>query len=277
MNKQTIQALIVTKGHTFAREPFFEMLDAVSTGKPDQFIHWTHVEHPAAEAVLSPENAAPFDVIVFYDMPGVKVVDNAPPFVNFVTTTPGDKFKENFMALLEAGKPMVFLHHAIASWPTWDEYAEVIGGRFHFLPGELNGKRYSGSGFLPNTRHEIRVEDTSHPVTEGIPERFEMVDELYLMPVLEDRVTPLLRSNFDFTAENFPYGGIDFKDHEQGSNLVGWTNHYKNSNIVYLQFGHGEAAFGNATYRKLLSNAVIWASASHQRADDSFPPRLAQR
>lgn len=259
---QKIEALLVTKGHAFAREPFFQMMDSVAIGKPGTFINWTHVEHPAAEAVLSPENAAPFDVIVFYDMPGVKVVDNGPPFVNFVTTDPSDKFKENFMALLDEGKPMVFLHHAVASWPTWDEYAEVVGGRFHFLPGELGGKSYPGSGFLPSTQHTVSVEDTNHPITDGIPDTFEMVDELYLMPILEDRVKPLLRSGFDFSADNFPYGGINFKSHEQGSNLIGWTNQYKNSSTVYLQFGHGETAFRDRNYRKLLNNAVVWANST---------------
>ena len=29
---------------------------------------------------------------------------------------------------------MIFLHHAAAGWPTWSEFAEIIGARFHFLP-----------------------------------------------------------------------------------------------------------------------------------------------
>ncbi|MGV0036659.1 MAG: hypothetical protein ACNYPE_17540 [Candidatus Azotimanducaceae bacterium WSBS_2022_MAG_OTU7] len=40
--------------------------------------------------------------------------------------------------LLEAGKGMVFMHHA-AGWPAWEEYAEIIGGRFLYLPDTLRG------------------------------------------------------------------------------------------------------------------------------------------
>ena len=94
---------------------------------------WT----PAAEAVLTPEAAKPFDVIVFYDMPGVRFKRSNPPFEYY---DPGESYKENFVQLLESGKPMIFLHHAIAAWPTWPEFAEFLGGRFHFLPGELKGK-----------------------------------------------------------------------------------------------------------------------------------------
>ena len=46
---KVIEALVVTKGHPFEREPFFETLDAISRPDPQTAINWTHAEHPAAE------------------------------------------------------------------------------------------------------------------------------------------------------------------------------------------------------------------------------------
>ena len=253
-----IQALVVTKGHPFEREPFFQALDAIRKPDPQTVIKWTHVEHPAAEAVLTPDGAAAFDVIVFYDMPGVVFTHGDPPFAVY---EPSDRFKSNFLALLDAGKPMVFMHHAIASWPTWPEFAEIVGGRFHFLPGELRGKAYPGSGYRFRADQTISVVDPTHPIIEGLAEAFPIRDEVYLYSVFENDVTPLLRSDFAFKAENFRYGGVDFKNHPEGSNLVGWTKKARNSSIAYLQFGHDHVAYADPHYRRLVANAVKWAAA----------------
>ncbi len=258
---QRIEALLVTKGHAFDREPFFQMIDALKHPSPDVLVHWTHVEHPAAEAVLNPEHAAIYDVIVFYDMPGVVFKQGDPPFELY---PPSEAYKANFMALLEQGKPMIFLHHAIGAWPLWDEFTDIVGGRFHFLPGRLQGKDYPGSGYRFRTQQNITVLNTGHPIVEGIPATFPIRDEAYMFPVLEDDVEPLLRSDFSFTADQFRYGGINFKQHEPGSQLVGWTKTYKNSSIVYLQFGHDELAYNDAHYQQLLSNAIQWAAKTNK-------------
>ena len=46
---KVIEALVVTKGHPFENEPFFETLDAISLPDPQTAITCTHVEYPTAE------------------------------------------------------------------------------------------------------------------------------------------------------------------------------------------------------------------------------------
>ena len=48
--------------------------------------------------------------------------------------------------------------------------------------------------------------------------------------------------------------------HEPGSPLVGWTRRHGASRIVYLQPGDGPAAYANPHFRRLVSNAIEWAS-----------------
>ena len=75
----------------------------------------------------------------------------------------------------------------------------------------------------------ITVVDPAHPIVDGLGESFPYRDEAYLYSVFESDVTPLLRSDFTFKAENFRYGGVDFKNHPEGSNLGGWTKKARNA------------------------------------------------
>ena len=98
------------------------------------------------------------------------------------------------MALLEAGKGMVFLHHALAGWPLWPEYGEVIGGRFFYAPTASRGEPVLDSGYRHDVQHTVQVIDGAPPITAGIGATFSLTDELYLCEVFEDSVTPLTLS-----------------------------------------------------------------------------------
>ena len=150
--------LVITKGHPFEREPFFEMFDAFAD------ITWTHVEHPAALAVFEPEYASEFDALVFYDMPGVEFHSHEPAFPE-----PPQRLRENFASLTHNGIGLVFLHHAIAGWPAWPEYGELIGGGFLYVPQELRGAARQDSGYRHGVTHTVSVV-ADHPVTAGLPD-----------------------------------------------------------------------------------------------------------
>lgn len=254
---KTIEVLLITGGHPFEREPFFKMIDVLQFPEPNTVINWTHVEQPAAGELLQPDRAAAFDVIVFYDMPGVIFTGGNPSFAHY---DPSEQYKLDFFKLVKSGKGMVFLHHAIAAWPSWPEFAGMLGGRFHFLPGNLGGKKYPGSGYRFRVPQIISVVDPSHPIVQNVEPKFSIIDEAYLFPVLEEEVSPLLRSDFDFTAHQFYMGGVDFESHPHGSNLVGWTKRVSNSPIVYLQLGHGPDIYFDSNFKILLSNSIKWAA-----------------
>ena len=59
----------------------------------------------------------------------------------------------------------------------------------------------------------------------------------------------------------FRYGGIGFKDHPTGSNLVGWTKTAYNSPIAYLQFGQDHVGYENPVFATLVNNAIRWGVA----------------
>lgn len=247
-----LKVLVITKGHPFERPPFFEIFDEMDG------VDWTHVEQPAAQAVFEPEYAASYDAFVFYDMPGVVFRPGEPRFPK-----PPERLQENFKRLTQSGKGLVFLHHAIAGWPAWPEYGRMIGGRFNYLPST----DAQDSGYRHGVTHTVSLVG-DHPVTAGLPATFEITDELYLGEVYEDDLEPLLRSDYDFVAENFYSAAkvvLEGKmfdntgwEHDPGSNLIGWTRMQDASRIVYLQCGDDPVTYANPNYRMLIANAVNW-------------------
>ncbi len=257
-----IRIAVVTKGHPFEAEPFFAVFDALVD------VEWTHVEHPDALDLVRPDRAAEFDVFVMYDMPGITFTRTDPP-TEF--PDPPDGYAEAFRALLDAGQPMVFLHHAVAGWPAWEEYAHIVGGRFHYQPAMLGGVSYPDSGYRHDVTHTVEVLDADHPICAGLDATFEITDELYLFPVFTDEVTPLMRSRHPFvdteffSADRAVRGERNSRDgwtHPPGSDLVAWTKTVGASPIVYIQFGDSPQTYADPNYRMVIANAIRWAAST---------------
>ena len=274
------RVLLVTKGHPFKKNEFFTMFDDLVADKESCVTEYTHVEQPAAQHLFHPDTAKNWDVFVMYDMPGIEF--NRPSTEPSTSDPvkfhdPPEWYKNGSRSLLEEGKGMIFLHHAIAGWPTWEDWAHVIGGRFHYQPGTLAGVEYPDSGYRHNVTHSIEVVENGHPIVEGLPETFEFTDEVYLAPVLEGNVDPILRSNFSYESKNFYSADLAIRgkgdsnegwEHPRTSNLVGWVKHAGNSPVAYLQFGDGPGQYAEPLFQKMISNAILWASAekSHEWA-----------
>ena len=255
-----LQCLVAVRGHPFDRTAF----DALFQAMPG--ISATMVDQPAAARLMNPAGMRGFDVLVLYDMPGLdfEAATDAPSYL-----PPSSELREGFRALLEQGTGIVALHHALAGWPTWDDYGEWLGGRFLYHPGLLRGAAHPDSGYAQDVAYDVEVV-ADHPVTQGITPRFAMRDELYLCPVFEAEVTPLLRSSAGFTRDQFWSAQLAVRgrmqaragwEHPPGSNLIGWAKQAIASRLVYLQPGDGSSAYDNPDYRRLVENAIRWVAA----------------
>jgi uncharacterized protein len=268
------KVLVVTAGHSFEAEPFFAMFDA------DKGIAWEGVEQPEAMACFGPEQAGRWDAIVMYDMPGLRFVDGETIFVD-----PPEDFQRRFIGMLEVGQGFVFLHHAMSAWPSWPAYADIIGGRFHYTPAELHGTMWPDSGYHFDVTHHVSVLDRGHPVCAGVDDGFELTDELYMVPILEEGLQPLLRTDAPMTSDHFYSAALAIKKryndrsgwtHPPASPLLGWVKTAGRSPLVYLQPGHGPSAYGNANYRRLVANAIRWvASPDAHRWAQQHPAAVA--
>jgi len=258
-HRAPLQCLVAVRGHPFDRTAFDAMFQAM------EGISATMVDQPAAGLLMNPHAMRGFDALVLYDMPGLdfEAGEGAPAYLD-----PPEAVRRGFKALLEDGKGVVALHHALAGWPTWPEFHEWIGGQFLYHPGEVRGHIVCDSGYAHDVSYDAEVV-ADHPVTAGLPPRFSLTDEPYLAQIFVDEVTPLLRADLPFTRDRFFSADLAVRGrmyaregwgHPPGCNLVGWTKQAINSRLVYLQPGDGLSAYDNPHYRRLVENAIRWVA-----------------
>ncbi|WP_324261757.1 ThuA domain-containing protein [Altererythrobacter sp. H2] len=250
--------LVLSGGHPYEEAPFAALLASLEGWQV------THLVHPEAEKAVADGAAAEADAILFYDMPGYTFAEGT-----VTTRPPSEGYKAAIRAHFAAGRGAVAWHHALAGWAEWPEWAEMVGGRFLYQPGETRGLAMPDSGYRHDVAYTAEVL-ADHAVTAGLPNTFELCDELYLAPVFEDRVEPLLRARHAFVAGNFysaalAVGGQMFSnagwEHPPGSDLIAWHRTVGNGRLVYLQPGDGPATYANPHVRQLLGNALDFLSA----------------
>jgi type 1 glutamine amidotransferase len=264
--------LIVSKGHAYNHDAFLAMFEE------DEDINTTLVEQPAAQVILRPENVSAYDTILFYDMSGIPNVGLTHDGASDKGEPPED-FKNSMVALLEAGKGIVLLNHGTVSWPHWPFWREIHGSSFLLSGGEVFGEQMPGSGYrgghgpFPNPEFTLTPVEPGHPVLAGLDDGFTVADEIYIKsPNFESGVLPLMRSDYDYVAENFtppplaPQEEQDNWNHPPGSNLVVWANAARNSPVVASDIGDSPEAFGNPGFRRLLKNALQWVATDEARA-----------
>ncbi|HEX7783033.1 MAG TPA: ThuA domain-containing protein [Sphingobium sp.] len=256
-----LEIFVAVKGHPFDRNA----LEAMVVGMG---MEPTIVDQPAAAALLNPDAMARYDAILFYDMPGLDFRAPAAERPHFVEPEPA--FKAGFQALLDQGKGMVMMHHAIAGWPAWPFYNEVLGGIFLYKPTEILGRSRPESGYLGDVSYTARRAEGDHPVLAGLPERFDLTDELYLGEIHKQAgIEPLLYLDTTVDAGRFHsalHAVRGLTDAEAPwerptlNPLLGWAKAARNSPLVYLQPGDTAATYADENYRLLLGNALRWVA-----------------
>jgi len=190
------------------------------------FINYDTLVQPQANALIASPEVSKYDVLVFYDM--------------FDPISPAEQ--EAYIRLLKKGTSMIFLHHALVSYQNWPEFIKIVGGQYHTRPVVVNGDTLKAS-YEHDVSIPVKVEDNNHPVTRGISD-FEIVDEVYGGAEILPQVRPLLSTS-----------------HPKSMHYLAWINHYENSDVIYIQLGHGPSGYSNPNFRKLLQQAIAWSAA----------------
>jgi uncharacterized protein len=253
-----MRVLAVTGGHSFDPEAFGLFLESMPCD-----VTW--VEHPEALALMSGDELDTFDVTLHYDMPGARPEPVLPP----------EGFAQQLRARTERGRGFVVLHHAIASWPAWPVWADLVGGQYLYRPGEVRQKRWPDSGFREEVPQHLSPVDPTHPVLDGLGDGLDLVDETYLCPVFEHDVTPLLLTDAPIDdsvhtstveATDGPHPDGPEWRHPAGSKLAAWTRTAGRSRVVYIQPGDTGRTLGDPGYRRLVANALRWVDVAGRAA-----------
>ncbi len=227
-----LKVLIVTGGHGFEKETFFQVFEQ----NPE--IKFTHAEHGRSNAtVYDRADLLDQDVVVLYDMP------------QSIT----DAQKEKFLRLFDKGIGLVVLHHAIASYQQWPEYERIIGGRYPEPDSSKPGTVTEQVGWRHDVDVPVVIVTKDHPITAGLKD-FTIRDEIYWGLRVQPDVTPLITTT-----------------HPKSSKPLAWARTERKSRVVYLQLGHGPSAFNDANYRRLVTQSIRWVAEKPPSATGESP------
>ena len=173
--KEKIKVVVLTGGHGFEREQFFEMFDSYGD------IEYTEFQLKDHSEIFEDVSDWDYDVIVSYNM----------------TQEISTQRRSNLARLLgRQGVGFVALHHNMGAFQAWPRYREIAGGKY-YLKAEDDQR---GSTYKHDIDMNVHIADTSHPITQGIND-FQIHDEGYKYLGFEENNHVLFTTNHSDSDE----------------------------------------------------------------------------
>lgn len=104
----------------------------------------------------------------------------------------------------------------------------------------------------------VDVETQLHPVTRSLPQQFVVPASEFYQYSPSPRANENVEVLVSISPENFPFGIKDIVTH--GDFPIVWTN--RKYRMIYLNMGHGDEEFIDATQNLLFTNAFRWVAFS---------------
>lgn len=220
MDNTNQNILVITGGKKFDRENFLRIFNDMDN------ISYKEAIQPEANNIYSSPEIKNYDAILFYDI-GKEINKDQ---------------KIALLDLLDNGMGMVFLHHSLVSYQDWNEFEKIIGGRYYQSTNKSDSLKYVQSTFRHDVEIPVHIVDKNHPITRGIDD-FVIHDEVYGKYKILPNVSPLITTT-----------------HPESEEIIGWTNYYGKSKIVYIQLGHDNHSYADLNYRRLVKQSINWVT-----------------
>lgn len=151
--------------------------------------------------------------------------------------------------------------------PLFERYMENGGGWLGFHAAGYNDRstdwpwfsQFLGAGIFkannwPPQPALLELDHTDHPVTKNLPPSYVAPASEFYQWSPSPRENPDVDVLLSLSAKNYPFG---LKDIVYGGDFpVVWTN--RNYRMVYINMGHGDEQFSDATEKLLFINALRW-------------------
>ena len=149
----------------------------------------------------------------------------------------------------------------------FEQYMENGGGWIGFHAAAYNDSRTQWPWFLqflgggvfkcnnwPPQPALLELDRKDHPVTRNLPDTYVCPATEFYQWTPEPRENPDIEVLVSLSPRNFPMG---LKDIVYGGDFpVVWTN--RNYRMLYINMGHGDEQFSDATEQLLFINALQW-------------------
>ncbi|MEP6618545.1 MAG: ThuA domain-containing protein [bacterium] len=152
--------------------------------------------------------------------------------------------KDAFRRYIQGGGGFVGIHSASGSQRDWPYFWSVLGGKFVVHP--------------KIQQFTVRVVDSMHVATKGIPAEFQWTDEFYLTDHLNPGIHPVLVAD----RTRLQYLDLLKEDLNAFPNPtpLAWWQKFDGGREFYIALGHNKDDYANnPTLIHLIENGIIWA------------------
>jgi hypothetical protein len=132
------------------------------------------------------------------------------------------------------GGGLLAAHTAAICFDDWPEWGDIVGGAWQW-----------GVSSHPPLGRATATVSADHPVVDGMPTTFGVVDEVYGDLARRDDITVLAVARPDGTEV----------DTDQP---VAWVHSYGRGRVVYSGFGHDAASIRSPGHAQLLRQGLAW-------------------
>ena len=156
------------------------------------------------------------------------------------------------------------------------QYMENGGGWLGFHAAAYNDRHTNWSWFVdflggsvfycnnwPPQPVKLTVDNEAHPVTKNLPPAFIAPESEWYQWQPSPRKHPDIEVLLTLSRDNYPLGIKDVVTH--GDFPVVWTN--KKYRMLYLNMGHGDDEFTDATQKLLFVNAFRWVLSTDRKGN----------
>ncbi len=103
---------------------------------------------------------------------------------------------------------------------------------------------------------KLNVDDTSNPITKGLPQSFVSPTNEWYSWRPSPRLTPDIHVLLTMDPSNYPLGIKSMITDKDGDVPVVWTN--TKYRMIYMNMGHGDKVFDSPIQNRLIENEVLW-------------------
>ena len=156
------------------------------------------------------------------------------------------RLKQALVDYIQSGKGAVMLHASLAIFREWEEYGNIIGGRFDNHPW--------------HDKVTLRIEEPDYPLLKafkpGGPE-FQVTDEIYQVKGPYSRATHRVLLSLDL--EKSPEPKVADLHREDKDYALAWVKPYGQGRIFYCGLGHDHDLFWNPVILQFLMDGTQFA------------------
>jgi type 1 glutamine amidotransferase len=123
----------------------------------------------------------------------------------------------------------------------------------------LLGARFSGHPMAPHFQTaRIKLDNTTHPVAQGLPTTWEMNDEWYSFKNNPRTSGSVIIATLD--ENTYKLDGVGGQNLRMGDHPIAWTRCIGRGRMFYSAIGHRPELYSDAIYIQMLEQAVDWTA-----------------